>query len=1215
MEHVFTSSYLSSAQMSVKDDDNVNKRLSNAMRTSKFDLPNQQEIDDHASLDDHFEPSGSGALMTRSAKDLPEAILSLRSHSADDANVATGLEVSPGKCTQTVEVNTKVKELCYTDIGFPRAFVSDPESIVEITPLVSSSSGGLSEVWKKGTCARPFLGYSNAQSEQLSSRKNKQKFFYDETSKDQIKQGHVRSIQNGGGHWRHLYQLAASAGNSKEATGQSFKMPSSRGCNFDLQEQSGTRQNEQGCHAKVMQDYSETPKKLKLNVGISQNSSDNKQILQGSQESVYISGCNRSYRSPSLTSKSVTQMTDGIRTKILSASGISQVCVKDSLNDNRGVAARQNGISLRQWFGRASRMVDKIESLHIFKQILELVEHAHSQGVVLQNIRPSCFVLSSLNRVTHVESSASQMSSGLSKNPMSTFALRADCSVKIHQNKKRSRQLLVREEVHTHGFGDRLQSSIQKIKPAARESRHSEQQQIGEDAHFQKQDSGSSVRSSSEYQCAGQAREICSGDCRTAGAADGKLLSKGTHQSGCELNERQQPLADQSGWQRQSSLEAFNGDDHHSVKSALLSEENWYTSPEELNDGTCTFASDIYSLGVLLFELFCTFASWDEQMRVMSDLRHRILPPRFLSEHPKEAGFCLWLLHPEPSSRPKAREVVQSELLKEDLDAFGERQAAVSVDEEDAESELLLDFLLCLQKQKQERARKLDQDVSCLTSDIQEVERRRSFVVSGGPVTIIQSDIALPNKGTVAGDTGTNSQRCVDDDKEKTKLDEILAEKESSVAGAQPRVLHLEEIPSGPHALTSKGARLMENFKHLEQVYFAMRGKIEPPIVDGTDASSQGQKIQDICSSINLLTRDANEPRDIRNDNVDRLGCFFDSICKYARYGRFEVRATLRHGDLLNTANVVCSVSFDRDQEFFATAGVSKKIKVFGCDAVLNANVDIHYPAVEMISKSKLSSVCWNSYIKSHIASTDYDGVVQLWDASTGQRFAQYDEHQKRAWSVDFAQADPTKLASGSDDCTVKLWSINQEGSIATIKTVANVCCVQFPPDSAHMITFGSADYKVYCYDLRNTKLPWCTLTSHGKAVSYVKFIDASTIVSASTDNTLKLWDLTKTSSGEGSNNACTLTFTGHTNEKNFVGLSVSEGYIACGSETNSVFAYYKSLPMPMASHKFGSVDPISGQETEDDSGQFVSSVCWRGKSKILVAANSTGNIKLLEMV
>lgn len=35
-------------------------------------------------------------------------------------------------------------------------------------------------------------------------------------------------------------------------------------------------------------------------------------------------------------------------------------------------------------------------------------------------------------------------------------------------------------------------------------------------------------------------------------------------------------------------------------------------------------------------------------------------------------------------------------------------------------------------------------------------------------------------------------------------------------------------------------------------------------------------------------------------------------------------------------------------------------------------------------------------------------------------------------------------------------------------------------------------------------------------------------------------------------------TFKGHTNEKNFVGLTVNGEYIACGSETNEVFVYHK---------------------------------------------------------
>ncbi|KAG5140542.1 hypothetical protein JHK84_034310 [Glycine max] len=52
---------------------------------------------------------------------------------------------------------------------------------------------------------------------------------------------------------------------------------------------------------------------------------------------------------------------------------------------------------------------------------------------------------------------------------------------------------------------------------------------------------------------------------------------------------------------------------------------------------------------------------------------------------------------------------------------------------------------------------------------------------------------------------------------------------------------------------------------------------------------------------------------------------------------------------------------------------------------------------------------------------------------------------------------------------------------------------------------------------------------------------------------------------------------------------------------------------MPALSFKFYSSDPLFGNE-EDDSTQFITSVCWRGQSSTLLAANSTGNVKILEM-
>lgn len=103
---------------------------------------------------------------------------------------------------------------------------------------------------------------------------------------------------------------------------------------------------------------------------------------------------------------------------------------------------------------------------------------------------------------------------------------------------------------------------------------------------------------------------------------------------------------------------------------------------------------------------------------------------------------------------------------------------------------------------------------------------------------------------------------------------------------------------------------------------------------------------------------------------------------------------------------------------------------------------------------------------------------------------------------------------------------------MGTIRNVANVCCVQFSAHSSHLLAFGSANYSTYCYDLRNLRSPWCVLTGHRKAVSYVKFLDSETLVSASTDNSLKIWDLNKTSSVGSSTSARSLTLSGHTNEK-----------------------------------------------------------------------------------
>ncbi|CAI5996761.1 unnamed protein product [Closterium sp. NIES-64] len=61
---------------------------------------------------------------------------------------------------------------------------------------------------------------------------------------------------------------------------------------------------------------------------------------------------------------------------------------------------------------------------------------------------------------------------------------------------------------------------------------------------------------------------------------------------------------------------------------------------------------------------------------------------------------------------------------------------------------------------------------------------------------------------------------------------------------------------------------------------------------------------------------------------------FRQVLAAFTRFSRVKVVAELRQGDLFHSSNIVSSIEFDRDDEFFATAGVSRRIKVFNFSQV-----------------------------------------------------------------------------------------------------------------------------------------------------------------------------------------------------------------------------------------------------------------------------------------
>ena len=69
-------------------------------------------------------------------------------------------------------------------------------------------------------------------------------------------------------------------------------------------------------------------------------------------------------------------------------------------------------------------------------------------------------------------------------------------------------------------------------------------------------------------------------------------------------------------------------------------------------------------------------------------------------------------------------------------------------------------------------------------------------------------------------------------------------------------------------------------------------------------------------------------------DSQESLLQISEGLQKFTKFNSFRELATLTYGDQTSNCCIVSSIEFDRDGEFFAVAGVTKKIKVTCCLSV-----------------------------------------------------------------------------------------------------------------------------------------------------------------------------------------------------------------------------------------------------------------------------------------
>ncbi|PWN31482.1 WD40 repeat-like protein [Meira miltonrushii] len=109
----------------------------------------------------------------------------------------------------------------------------------------------------------------------------------------------------------------------------------------------------------------------------------------------------------------------------------------------------------------------------------------------------------------------------------------------------------------------------------------------------------------------------------------------------------------------------------------------------------------------------------------------------------------------------------------------------------------------------------------------------------------------------------------------------------------------------------------------------------------------------------------------------------------------------------------------------------------------------------------------------------DDSGLVQVFDAQSKSVLRQLKGHELPVHSVKFS-CDPTKIASASDDRTVRLWDMPEEKEQRIFTNHQDyVRSVLVSPDNANLLLSGSYDSTVRLWDARMAENGGCAITMH----------------------------------------------------------------------------------------------------------------------------------------
>jgi len=165
--------------------------------------------------------------------------------------------------------------------------------------------------------------------------------------------------------------------------------------------------------------------------------------------------------------------------------------------------------------------------------------------------------------------------------------------------------------------------------------------------------------------------------------------------------------------------------------------------------------------------------------------------------------------------------------------------------------------------------------------------------------------------------------------------------------------------------------------------------------------------------------------------------------------------------------------------------------------------------------KMGVMTLSWNTHNRTHLASGSADRTIKCWDLNNQNCLNTYTHHKNKVQSVEWNPKEPFFLLSGGYDEQCACVDVRDQKSVKFFPVDGEVQDVSWNPANPAIFVASTDKGLLIFHDVRKSgggkkPKPLCTIGAHDGEASSVAFNPKypHLVASASTDETVKLWDL-----------------------------------------------------------------------------------------------------------